>query len=408
MTDLGAREVARQEAQRAALRAILPNEAETELLRAILWSGRPAHEAWHRLLARLGGLAVGFDRLDPAQKGLLPLLHLAATRGGIVLCAEDVTYLRAAHLREELRGNAYRRILDALLDTLAAAGIRTAVLRGHALAETVYPDPGARHSHGIELLVHETDLDRLPASLAAAGFLPGQGHGTRRLGATCLSWRHDRGLPLDLRLSLFEPELYRLPATELWGSSTPLPHADAHAHMLAPEHNLLHAAAGAVLTPSRVTLRWACDAWYLLARHRGGLDWSAFQAAGRRAQLSLPLSLGLTYLARELDAPIPPTVLSGLAADAVAAGHLAHEVALLAGLTGAHARIRAAALHVPTVRAKLDVLGPLLAPSRAAVQAIHGRPRSMAHHHVSRWSHYVLRRLGRAGERAAAWTRPSR
>ena len=153
MTKSRAREAARQEAQRAALRAILPNEAETELLRAILWSGPPAREAWHRLQSTLGSLATGFDRLDPAQKGLLPLLHVAATREGIALGVGDATYLRAAHLREELRGIAYRRILDPLLATLAEAGIRTAILRGCALADTVYPDPGARHSHGIELLV---------------------------------------------------------------------------------------------------------------------------------------------------------------------------------------------------------------------------------------------------------------
>ena len=79
-------------------------------------------EAWERLRARLGGLATGIDRLEPAQKGLLPLLHVAAIRDGIVLGSGDATYLRAAHLREELRGNAYRRILTTLLAGLAGPG----------------------------------------------------------------------------------------------------------------------------------------------------------------------------------------------------------------------------------------------------------------------------------------------
>ena len=405
MTGSGAREAARRAAQRAALRAILPNEVETELLRAILWSGRRGREAWERLQARLGGLATGIDRLEPAQKGLLPLLHVAAIRDGIVLGSGDATYLRAAHLREELRGNAYRRILTTLLAGLAGPGVQVAILKGCALAHTAYPDPSARHSHGIELLVHESDLGRLPASLTAAGFKAERGYGTRHHQAACLSWRHERGLPLDLRLTLFEPQLYRLPTAALWGGSQPLHCSHAHALMLSPEHNLLHAAAGAVLAPSRVTLRWACDAWYLLAQHGSGLDWPAFQAAGHEAHLALPLSLGLAYLARELDAPVPFAVVAKLKADALAAGPVAHEVALLAGLTGAHSRMRAGILSVPTVRAKLDILGPLLAPSRATIRALEDRPRSVAGHHTSRWLRYVLRRLGRAGARTVALTR---
>ncbi|MGD9509364.1 MAG: nucleotidyltransferase family protein [Geminicoccaceae bacterium] len=407
MTGSSAREAARRTAQRAALRAILPNKAETELLRAILWSGQRGREAWEGLRTRLGGLAAGIDRLEPAQRGLLPLLHVAALRNGIVLGSEDATYLRAAHLREELRGHAYRRIQSALLEILAEAGLRVVILKGCALADTVYPDPATRHSHGIELLVHEADLARLPTSLTAAGFDAEWGYGTRHHDTACLSWRHERGLPLDLRLTLFEPELYRLPAAELWDGSKPLPHGHAHARMLSPEHNLLHAAAGAVLAPSRVTLRWACDAWYLLARHGPELDWPAFLAAGHEAHLTLPLSLGLAYLARELDAPIPPAVVSTFEADALVASPLAHEVALLAGLTGAHSRMRAGILSAPTVRAKLDVLGPLLLPSRVTIRAFEDRPRWLAHHHASRWFRYVLRRLRRAGTRTIVWGRPS-
>ena len=122
MTAVAPTSAARLAAQRNALHTILPTSVEADLLRAILWEGPDGGEAWVRLREQLGGIASGIDRLAPAQRGLLPLLHLASHRPGLALAARDVTYLSAAYLREELRGNAYRRILGALLDALSAAG----------------------------------------------------------------------------------------------------------------------------------------------------------------------------------------------------------------------------------------------------------------------------------------------
>ena len=245
-------------------------------------------------------------------------------------------------------------------------------------------------------------MDRLPVVLAASGFRAERGYGARHHRGMALSWRHERGLPLDLRVTLLGPQLYRIPTPELWARSIALAGGHPHARTLCPEHNLIHACADAVLSPSRITLRWACDAWFLLALHGDTLDWPMIMDTVRAAQLALPLNLAVGFLAHELRAPVPTSVLAQLAADAAAADDLAHEVALLSGLTGAHGRMRAAILAAPGLRARLAVLRPLIAPSPAAMRAIDGPSPSIALRYAARPLGYAWRRLRRQTVRRLA------
>ena len=64
---------------------------------------------------------------------------------------------------------AQERTLDNCLDCLEAEGIEVALLKGPLLQE-LYPDAVTRATHDLDLLVHETDLSRLRATLEAEGY----------------------------------------------------------------------------------------------------------------------------------------------------------------------------------------------------------------------------------------------
>src|SRR5687768_39468 len=142
------------------LRVVLPTDRETWLLRACLQSGQAARSAWQtwRSLTNLSPAELVRD--DGALKGLLPLLFTSLRQNQVPLERELLTILRTAHLREELRAESFRRIYEATLAQLARAEIPSLLLKGAALAATVYPSAALRHTHDVEILVRRDDLAR--------------------------------------------------------------------------------------------------------------------------------------------------------------------------------------------------------------------------------------------------------
>src|SRR3990172_8775630 len=75
---------------------------------------------------------------------------------------------RAAVARELLVQREVRRVLDAL----GAHDVHPVLLKGTALAYTVYPHPSLRPRSDTDLLVRRTDTEAVRASLAALGYTP--------------------------------------------------------------------------------------------------------------------------------------------------------------------------------------------------------------------------------------------
>ncbi len=354
-------------AYRAALGVILPNEVETGLLRACLYQGEAADRAWRAWLSRVGDPATWFERERTGIKGLVPLLHVNLTRNQVDAAPAFKTYLRAASFREELRGHAYRRILDDLLEALGQAGLSPIVLEGCALSDTVYEDPKTRHSPGIELLLTETEARTAESLTPRIGFARRPTWGGRRPARIDLM--HRSGLPLTLRIRLFDLPYYDLPEDRIRSRAVPLPGFRGGPRMLAPEDALVCVAGAAGHAISRTTLRWACDTWLLIRRHPV-LDWNEFLSTAVRARLALPLSLTLRYLVESLDAEVPPDLLDALDRAADEADTLGREVALHGALTGSHRRMTQVLLNSRGWGCRLALLRSLVAPSPACVAAM--------------------------------------
>jgi hypothetical protein len=387
---------------RSALRIILPTETETELLRAILHSGEEGRRAWQDWCRRAGNPLTAFERMHSAQKGLIPLVHLAVIRNAVNIESAVASFLRAAHFREELRGNAYRRILRETLVALGANGPSPVVLRGCALGDTVYDSPDARHSHGINLLLHDADLARGADRLRSIGFKPARGRQGSRGSAVPLSWRHTAGLPLELHTQLFDLPYYAAPMSGVWSRTRPLPGLEPVASMLAPEDALLHVCGNSAYSATRTSLRWVCDAWLLIARH-SELDWKLFLDDAEAMKLGLPLSIMMRYLAEALDASVPAEILASLDALADGADSVACEIAVLGTLGGAHARMRRMIVTAPDWSARFSLLRCLLAPSPACMREIGYAPESwrLPYYYLQRPLVYAAREASRFGARPA-------
>lgn len=346
---------------------MLPNPEQGRLLRAALWPPEAARKAlldWQdrgpRPAARLARDHSGGKLLAPLICANLREAHV----GG--LSERLLTYLRTALVREELRSEAYRQILGDLLRALAQGGPPVILLGGAALAETVYPRPELRHSHGILLMTREETEARTASILTSTGFQVAP----RVAGppGDPLAAVHSSGLPL--RLVHTPPTFghYRPSGEDLWSRAKERIVQGSPVKVLSPADQLFQVCVRTVTGERRGTLLWACDVWHLLAAE-SELDWTRVTGRAASSGASLPLWVLLDYLSDELEAAVPGSVLDRLATDAERPDRLAVEVALTGAAWRPGPKLLPMLRAAGTWRERLLVVRWRMLPSPAALEA---------------------------------------
>jgi hypothetical protein len=345
-----------------ALTAVLPAPDTTELVRACLHEGAssPEWSVWRR---RSGDLRVVLSEQE-GLRALMPLLYHARHQDQTELEPRDLTLLRAAALREELR---YRTILPVAaraLDALSQAGVEAMVTRGVALLETAYPAPGLRHCHDLDLLVRAEHLAPARATLASIGWTPSPPQRSRQLEGASVKLVHPTGFPLKLHTRLFAQPYYNLPPDGVFARGQSFTVGGAAARRTSSTDMLLHICVNAVCQARPTAVKWVADAWFTL-REQPPIDWPLLTELAREGRLAQPLGASLTYLARELAAPIPPAALADLATISAREGALALDGALAAAQSARRASLPRATNHLTALRLAARVVVPSPAYMRA-------------------------------------------
>ncbi|GAB4338333.1 MAG: hypothetical protein Kow0089_10200 [Desulfobulbaceae bacterium] len=81
---------------------------------------------------------------------------------------------RRERMNTMLRTMAAVKTAAAVTKTAAKAGVAVAAMRGAVLAQTLYPDPGARPMHDVDLLIRPEDRQAFLAAMAARGHHPAE------------------------------------------------------------------------------------------------------------------------------------------------------------------------------------------------------------------------------------------
>ena len=184
------------------------------------------------------------------EEGAQPVL----ARRLLALCAELVPPEHAAALRRlrdtlEMRaGYVERRLADAVA-ALADAGISVLLLKGAALARTVYPAFRDRPMSDLDLLVRPGDAPRARSVLLGAGWAPqfagscdelyGAMHHLPPLADTRIPAMRVR---LELHTHLLPPisDPFALHPDELWAAAVPARGLPGEARVPSLHHRLLH------------------------------------------------------------------------------------------------------------------------------------------------------------------------
>lgn len=255
------------------------------------------------------------------------------------------------------------------LRSLRDAGVPVIVLKGAALAETIYPNIGHRPMGDADLLVRPQCMERARQTLEAAGyrFLPEpeerfKPFDTRFTGE--MAFRRNEGALIELHWELTTSEWLRrliiLDIEALWRDAQPLELGGVRVLQLSPHDTLLH------LCLHLATHNYAHPIGYrdivqLLNYHQPFL-WSTFLARVRRFRLRTACYFALEAVASVLDAPVPQDVLDALRPAAWQCWLVRRIADPHRGLTGQlpYTRPRSRLLHLAVADRPADVLGVIL------------------------------------------------
>ena len=292
------------------LQSALPSELQTVALKVCLHADAAAFEDWRQRIGTTGEARYVLGGRTERLRRLLSLLYVRFQQSDVVLDKSLTTYLRTARAREQLRTESVRQICQDAITHLHDASVSPIVLKGMAVAETVYPEPSTRHCHDLDLLLPSAQMPAAATALIDAGYTlssppPGASNTSRWFS-------HPSAFQIGLHSSLYRIAAWNSDTTRVMGRSVPASIAGRSVRILSPHDALVHICCSGLAAGSRHSPCWAPDSWYLLQRAGDSFDWQALVADARASDRHPAILVGLQYLARKLCAPIPEGALHEL------------------------------------------------------------------------------------------------
>ncbi len=293
-----------------------PTETETLLLRASLPTGAEAAAAWRAWRAR-----VPLDDIDPGGFRLLPQVYQNLSQFGIT--DADLPRLKGVYRKAWVENQVGRRALELALDGLSQAGIPVLMPAGEAVAQRWYTEPSARHCDDREIMIPSAQAGTALQALGRRGWRRWDGKSVAAT-STYGSWSTrllvpDGGAHVDFRSHLLRESYHLETDQHWWPCARAFRLDDRAAQGLDPADQLLCVCVSGNRGNAPVRLRWAADAWRILAgAAQVPIDWEHFVRMAAALALSLPLTAALHYLRSALDAPLPAGLLQRLQAIPVA------------------------------------------------------------------------------------------
>jgi len=256
-------------------------------------------------------------------EGVAPLLYHIA-RAQDLLPPSVKQNLRPVYYYNAGRNLRFLHRLEDVVSHLTAEGVPVILLKGAALAETVYRNASVRPMVDLDLLMRQEDVPTALRVLSVMGYEPA--HAEHRAGYL-FTYKNEMVLveigevkaPIEIHWSLFGPLYYQhaVPLDWFWQTALPVRIGNASAWMLGPEAQVLHLCGHMPLQHSGEggpRLLWLHDVAEVIAFYQEQIDWDQVLARAQAYDLVLPLQEILTRVSDEWHAPIPPDVLEQLRA----------------------------------------------------------------------------------------------
>ena len=210
--------------------------------------------------------------------GLAPLTYRHVQTCGAQIPADARLQLQGLYLRHKYANQSLRAVLGEMLAALHEAGIEMLVLKGAALAYTVYPEPGLRPMRDLDILVPAVQVEAAQAVLLeigfqATGFIEELSVNHRHLDVLQLE-RNGRTVSVEVHQSLLSGLLAQgaeKQMADLRRPFLPFTVGDVPAFTLNPDEMLWHLYRHMILEPAR--LMRIVDIVSSAEKFAGQIDW---------------------------------------------------------------------------------------------------------------------------------------
>jgi len=338
------------------------------------WDATALDEA--RALSQRDDFAWDAVRKVVEREGIAPLLY-AIARGRSLLPANLEEAWRLAYFTNARRNLLLFHELERVLGQLAARGIPAIVLKGAALAGSIYGNPAVRPMCDVDVLVHQEDAPTALRVLTDIGYTTPQAEA--RAGDT-LAYENEvllrkpgaQEMTLEIHWSLFDSPYYqhRLALNWFWETAVPLRIETLTTRMLGPEALLLHLCGHLLLHHGSDAPRmlWLHDIAEALIAYRDTLNWDGLLSQAQALDLTLPVRQLLLRVSEDWRIPIPETALARLQSLVPSA----QEARVFADLTAPHRpvirRFWADLASMPDWKTRLNYAWHSLFPTAAYMQ----------------------------------------
>ena len=284
----------------------LPDEGRDALMSAALDPPDDALESWRRW-ERSGADA----RTDPVARRWLPLI------GHNLRDAPVDPPVRALFV--EARRHAWAsnlRLLDAArpaLESLAAAGIRTMLLKGAVLANPPYFEPGLRPIGDVDVLVEPVHARAATRILEESGWVAWRKHSERDLLlAHGLDLRKPPHGALDLHWYLLAECCWAGADEGVWQRAQPMTSVTSTTVVPAAADLLLHICVHGLRWSPVHAGHWVADAVRIIQTSGERLDWDVVVAEAARRRLGLQMTHALRVVRERGHVDVPQAVIETL------------------------------------------------------------------------------------------------
>lgn len=257
------------------------------------------------------------------QHGIAPLVYYNLQRLGVtsVIPKDAVDELERSYYGNAARNTLLYQELNKVLKALKEIGSEIIVLKGAALAETVYSNRALRPMSDIDLLVRKEDLPRVENHLVAMGYLLHQHPRPKewlKEHDYHLAFIKNETTPIEIHCEIHwhierPSRPFKIDIEGMWERALAAKIAGVEALVLSPEDLLLHLCLHTC--KHKLTFfgpRSLCDISETLRYHGQAIDWG--QVQNRSYQWCINQYVYLTlHLAKELlGAAVPEPVLASL------------------------------------------------------------------------------------------------
>lgn len=352
-----------------------------------------AGDALHRWLETAGGVDWNRLRTSVEAARLAPLAHFVVRNEPLVPEPTRIAFKHSYH-SNLLRNMLLLSELGGVLRGLAAANIPVVVLKGAALAETVYPNLALRTLGDVDLLVHQHDWGRVESVLTADDFRPlrAETHaGTLAAFENEMAFRKASRVPLDIDLhwSLFDSPHYQsaIPMEWFWQTAQPARIAGESVSVLGIEAEILHLCGHLWLHHTGSELFWLHDVAEVVTSGATRIDWRCLLERTQQFDLVLPVRKTLIRISEEWGAPVPRDVLAELGAVQPSAQERRVNAWLTSENRPPSQRLWADLISLPTWPLRLRFLWTNLIPSAAYMRERYGirNPLLLPFYYPYRW-----------------------